>query len=43
MKGVMGVNLAYKCIPSSSNYGNIGAGRVYHKGTIQKVTSGDGI
>ena len=42
MEGVMGGNLVYNCVPSSSYDVNRGAGRVDHKGTIYEVTSGDG-
>ena len=34
MEGVMGGNLAYNHVPSSSNDINIGSGRVTHKVTI---------
>ena len=42
VEGVLVWNLAYNCVPSSSNNVNRGAGKVVHKGTIHKFTPSDG-
>ena len=42
MEGILGYNLVYNLLPSSSNDVTRGSGQVSHKVIIQEVTPGDG-